>query len=88
MYLHLQSALSLLLCVRLWFYVLELKKSGSTPIWIAAHNGHLKVVEFLAEAKADPSLPDKVWAETRCTGAWCGSIHLVIKAISTLEVKR
>ena len=36
-------------------------KYGITPLWIAAGQGHLKVVEYLvAEAKVDPNQQDKV----------------------------
>ena len=36
-------------------------KTGTTPVGIAAKNGHLDVVKFLVlEANADPNKPSKV----------------------------
>ena len=38
-------------------------KSGATPVFVAAQNGHLNVVKFLVlEGKADPTKPLKVWS--------------------------
>lgn len=37
-----------------------LVKSGYTPLHIAAEQGHLKVVDLLLDAQADPTLLDQV----------------------------
>ena len=58
------------LCVK-WYPT----KLAITPLWVAAREGHLKVVEYLVtEAKADPNQPDQVLSVTLldvCDGDVC-----------------
>ena len=74
------------MCVSLFveYYVI---KHGRTPLWIAAKQGHLKVVECLVtKAKANPNQPDKVLSVIKdichrdvCVSAWgdgCPHAHL------------
>ena len=35
-------------------------QTGATPMFIAAHQGHLEVVQFLVEAGADKNAPHQV----------------------------
>ena len=35
-------------------------QTGTTPLWIAGHQGHLEVVQFLVQADANKDAPDKV----------------------------
>ena len=54
-------------------------KSDQTPVWTAAFNGHVDVVEFLVvKANADPNKPDKVLGSVEC--AWgrrlCACVRL------------
>ena len=35
-------------------------QDGTTPLWAACQDGHLQVVKYLIEAKADVNYPDKV----------------------------
>ncbi|KAK8905612.1 hypothetical protein QC760_005536 [Botrytis cinerea] len=33
-------------------------QNGRTSLWLAAHKGHVEIVEYLLKHKADPSIPD------------------------------
>ena len=51
-------------------------KNDRTPVWVAAYDGHVDVVEFLVvKANADPNKPAKVLGSVEC--AWERSLCAV-----------